>query len=133
MDSFFELHLDKRIAKAKARAERIASNKHTDFDDGIFYLRAILSKHYNLPIFHEYFIDRTLDELIFEIELINAFDKPSGERGQEILKENKEEAEGLFDDWAEDDMVEVSKDDAMSEEEFNKISQQFMTSGDFQE
>lgn len=131
MDTFLELHLDKRIEKARERANRIVSNKHTDFEDSVIYLKAILSRHYNMPIFHEYFDKRTLDELIFEIELINAFQKPTQDRGQEMLKENKEEASALFDDFAEDDMMEVSKEQFMSDEEFAKISQQFMQDGDF--
>ena len=131
MDTFLELHLDKRIQEARERANRIVSNQHTSFEDSLVYLQMILAKHYNMPIFHSYFKERTIDELIFEIELISAMNKPSQERGQEILKENKDEASALFDDWAEEDMVEVSKEKFMSDDEFMKMSEQFMQNGEF--
>jgi vacuolar-type H+-ATPase subunit H len=131
MDTFLELHLEKRIQEARERANRIVSNQHATFEDNVIYLQAILARHYNMPIFHEYFKNRTIDELIFEIELISAFNKTPESRGQELLKENKEEAASLFDDWAKDDMVEVSQQNFMSDDEFSKISQQFMENGEF--
>lgn len=131
MDTFLELHLDKRIQEAKSRAERIMLNKHNSLEDGVFYLRSILSNHYRLPIFHEYFEKRTIDELIFEIELINAYNKPISDRGQDMLKENKEDASSLFDDMFDDDMVEVSNNNIMQDSEFEELSKQFMQSGEF--
>jgi hypothetical protein len=127
MNTFFEGDLERRIERAKELAQRIVSNDTHGFEESMLAWRFILARHYNLPLFHEYFLERTIDELILEVELLNAVSQSGEQHGSKLLSENKEEAEALFDDWIEEDM----KAPPMSEPEWEATSKQFMETGKF--
>lgn len=98
---FFEGDLKSRIDKAKQRASEVFNGSTEELDDHALQMAFILSQHYNIPLFSEYFMDRTFDELVFELELIQLLKKPEKPKMEEIVQDenNKEELAGLFDDW----------------------------------
>lgn len=140
-DLNFEGDIAKRIEKAKAAARAIVDGSDNSLDGAHFVLRAILSKRYNMPIFHEYFENKSFDELVFEIEIFNALEETNTKRGSNALKENKAEAESLFDDWAEDDApVDPSVTDEWTDagttskgeiKQWDKETEEFMKTGKF--
>lgn len=125
-----EPFLSERMEKAKELAARIVNKDHRTIQDSMLFLKSILSRHYNIPIFHEYFEKRTFEELVFEIELINLSNQSNVEKGKNILQNNKKEAESLFDDMAEDDEFK-NVEFKMSDDEFSKITNDFMNTGNF--
>lgn len=123
---YSEPFLSERIEKAKKKAFDIVNKNHNTIEDSVYYLRYILSRHYNMPFFHEYFEQRTIEELIFEIELIKQSEQSNVEKGKDLLASNKEEAEGLFDDMVKEDEEEMNNVDS-----FNDLAQEFIRSGKF--
>lgn len=98
----FEGDLETRIKEAKAKAKRVYYNTSESLDEETLRLQFILAKHYNMPIFDKYFDSRTIDDLIFEIELLKLATSSDEEKMEDIVtkEENRKELEGLFDDWA---------------------------------
>jgi len=95
-----EPNFEERVSEAKKRARRIANGEFQDIEDVNFALRFRIGRAYNIPIFHEYFESRTIDELVFECELISVSAETTEEKTSAVIAENKEElAKDLFSDW----------------------------------
>lgn len=123
-----EPHLKERVELAKQRAQRILAGNLETLDDAEFSMRLFLARRLGLPIFDRYFEDRTIDELVFEIELYRTSEQTGVERGKEIINQNREQLSTLF-----DDMVEVdSKQLAEQDKAFADKAAAFMKTGDFQ-
>jgi hypothetical protein len=118
----FEPYINERIELAKAKAQKVLTNPETE-EELLITLRLFLSRHYGMPLYDEYFLKRTLDELIFEIELVRGVVKDSVSKTSELLSSNKQEAEGLFDDWKDADIS--------SSPELDKAAEEFMKTGNF--
>jgi len=124
---FFEGDIEKRIEKAKKRAESLLSASPEDPSDFIYSLRIILCREYKIPLFDKYFEDRTIDELVFEIELLRGLTKNNVEKGSDLLKNDSAEASALFDDFVEQDSEQIGGvDDSFMEE-----AKKFMETGNF--
>jgi len=125
----FDGDLKQRIEKAQEKAQRIISGKTDDREEIMLSIRLVLAEHYNMPLFHKYFEDRTLEDLVLEIEIVTRNKVPGAERGSQLLSDNKEQAEGMFDDWIEEDMSEPP----MSDDEWQETAKKFMETGEFTE
>lgn len=126
--SFLEPFLEERIESAKALARRLADGIIETVDEFELSICIFLSHHYGIPLFDKYFEDRTLDDLIFEAEVIK-LQTDGGPRGSNMLKDKPEEAAGMFDDWIEEDAKDSA---AMAQNEaFLQDAQKFMETGDF--
>lgn len=64
-----EPYLEQRIEAAKQKAKAIAAGKINDEEDLRLIFQFVLCQKYNIPIFDPYFVERTLDELMFEVYL----------------------------------------------------------------
>ena len=97
----FEGDIEKRIKAAKEKAERVFYGVKTTIEEETLRLQYVISRHYGIPIFDNYFKDRTLDDLIFEIELISLNSTGGEEKMEEIMTtpEKRQELDGIFDDW----------------------------------
>jgi hypothetical protein len=126
--AMFEPHLEERIDAAKEYARAIMTKQHKTMDDMILYLQITLAKHYGWGIYDPYFKDKTIDQLIFEVEVITMNTQSSPEVASALLKEGGKEAEGLF-----DDMVEADMKVAMSDDEWKTTAAKFMQTGEFTE
>lgn len=132
-----ETDMNERIERAKNQARAIVDGTDNSEAAIHYILRSVLSRRYNMPIFDDYFESRSIDELVFEIELWRALEETGAKRGGDLLKENKEEAESLFDDWAADEEpVPVSDEwnDTTTKElgnSWDKEAESFMKSGKF--
>lgn len=123
--AIFEPNLEERIDQAKERARRIMTKDHKTLADTVLYLQIVLANHYGIPIFDPYFKEKTIDELIFEVEVVNLSKESSAATGSKLLKEDEEGAAGLFDDWAEADLK------SGQETQWQQEAQQFMETGKF--
>lgn len=121
-----EPNLENRIKKAKSRAKKIVEAQFEGEDDLYWWLVFQLSKYYKKPIYSKYFENRTLDELMFELSLIQEDNKPQEVKASEIIKENMDEALSMFEDF-EDEI-----NQSFSEEEMGFLNNQgrsFMQNG----
>jgi hypothetical protein len=123
---FNEPFLVERIENAKLSAKKLIDGDFEDEESLKSLIRFRLSRELNKGYFESYFDDRTLDDLVFELELIKLSSRPADSRGSDMLKEAPKEAEALFDDWVEEDNKEAEKS-------FENDALQFMNSGEFKE
>lgn len=101
---------DSRVEAAKTLAEDIYYKRNPTAGNSILFIQVLLAKHYNIPIFSDYFKERTVEELIFELEIINLFRLTPEDRTKELIeKAKKSTAEGdenelksIFSDWEEE-------------------------------
>lgn len=121
----FEPYLAERIEKARARARQIIDGQYDDEESLCLALRWFICQNRNRLFFDSYFDDRTLDDLVFEVEMMKLAKQSSTDRGSETLKDApKEESEALFDDWVEADTNEAEK-------KFEEDAKKFMQTGEF--
>jgi hypothetical protein len=123
---FDEPFLLERIEKAKKLAKSLIDGDFEDEESLKMLMRFRLSRELSKGYFDDYFDKRTLDDLVFELELIKLSSRPADSRGSDMLKESPKEAEALFDDW-------VEEDDKGIESTFEQDALKFMQSGDFKE
>jgi hypothetical protein len=134
MSTFWEPFLEERIEAARQKAQRLRDGIVEIMEEFELSLRVFISTHYTIPLFDTYFEERTLDDLIFEVEVIK-LKQSAAPSGSNTLKENAKEAEGLFDDWIEDDekkAVGLGNVDLKNDPFFND-AKAFMESGEFKE
>jgi hypothetical protein len=125
MIAMLEPETEARIDQAKERAKKIMNREHETLDEIIMYLQIILAQYYHMPIYSEYFKDKTLDELIFEVEIMNLSQQTSTESASKMLTDDKKEAESLFDDWVDEDLKQGN------EETWAEEAKNFMETGNF--
>lgn len=96
---YIEQHLEERIdsAKKRALAVKTAASVQT-VEEAELVLRMIISNHYKIPFFDEYFDKRTIDELFFEAELIALHSSSDEQNTSRTIKESKKEIAGLADE-----------------------------------
>lgn len=122
-----EPFIQERIAAAQERVERILYQQdYADMDDFLLALRVIVSRAYKIPVFSDYFESLTLDQLLFEVEIVNSLNTSSADRTTKIVNDNKEELGEMFDDF---DEAEAST--APGETEFDQLSKDFMNNDKF--
>lgn len=122
-----EPFLMERIDAARDRAQKIYDGVYEDEATLVDVMKWVICQNRNMAFFDPYFDARTLDDLVFETEMIRLYKQDKSTRGSDILKEApKAESEGLFDDW-------VEADTAKAEKQFEEDSKAFMQSGDFKE
>jgi hypothetical protein len=122
--------IDDRIKLAKQRAESVYYGHSDVLEDQVMRLQFLLSREYNMPLFSDYFEKRTLDQLIFEMELIKLSREPATDKMSDIMKDEgkKKELESLFDDWTEENTVDLSDTTGYDEE---MVFKEFMETGEF--
>lgn len=100
-NNWFEGNLEIRINAAKQKAEDVYYGKGKTLEEEVTRLQFILAREYQIPLFDAYFLNKTIDDLVFEIEIIKLSKQGSGARVADIMKseKNKEELSSLFDDW----------------------------------
>ena len=138
-----ESNVENRTKKAKKLAERIFYNNTETEIESIYGLRFKLLQYRPAlkGLFDSYFDNRTLDDLILEIELERLMRLGDNDtRMEEIVRDkaNQEELKGMFDDWIEEDNKPkkrqtewVDVQDKVSPEDVQKMAEQFMQTGDF--
>lgn len=124
----FEPFSEERAVLAKEKASRVFNGNYKDYSEVLLYLIWILAQHYKIPVFDSYFKDRSLDDLIFEVELIRLQRLPPEEHKSEVINQNRKEAEELFDDFEDEEMISPESDDS-----FNEMAKKFMETNDFLE
>ena len=109
-----EPFLNERIEAAKQKAKQLIDGKVENEEDLRLIYQFVLCQKYNIPIFDQYFEDRTLDEIMFEVYL----HKESAKKNDpDIQKEEAAEtirAEGGKDEYWED----LEEFDMQTDEEF---------------
>lgn len=154
LTTFMELehNLDARSERVQKMAKRIHYRNPANFDEYVLTLKLILSRHYNIPLFNEYFEKRTLDELWLECEFIRLSMAKETDNIKDILNnpQDREEIEkAMFGDLFEDGEVpfEASKPTATPKSiqsqpppgewitedstDFDELSKKFMQTGNF--
>lgn len=130
MPKYHEPHSEERSKAARAKAERVFNANYGDsMEEALLFLRFVISRHYSIPIFSDYFTDRSLDDLIFESELIRLQTVPIEVQKSEVVKSNKEEAESIFPDEWEDVEPPANGGDQV----FNDLATEFMQKNEFKE
>ena len=72
-----EPHLKERIEAAERKAKKLVHGQHDSEDELLIIYSVILSQKYNMPIFSEYFQERTIDELALEVFIWQEMSKKS--------------------------------------------------------
>lgn len=72
-----EPHLKERIELAEAKAKKLVHGQPDSEEDLLTIYSVILSQKYNMPIFSDYFQERTLDELALEVFIWQEMNKKS--------------------------------------------------------
>lgn len=72
-----EPHLKERIELAEARAKKLVHGQPDSEEELLIIYSVILSQKYNIPIFSEYFQERTIDELALEVFIWQEMNKKS--------------------------------------------------------
>lgn len=118
--------LEIQLERGKEKASKVFHNKDLSFDEQILALRFFLSRHYNIPLFSKYLTNRTVEEIIFEVELIKLSRTPTAQNTSALMNENKKEIESMFDDFVEQDAepFEITDKD-------KQIFGEFMKTGEF--
>lgn len=122
-DTFNKEEFEGRQALAKELAQRIYSNNIDTEEELVLSLHWILSSYYKIPLFSDYFKGRSLDQLILECELIRLMSTNSEQQTSDLLNNNKEEAESLFDDW----------ETVPADESWKEDAERFMNTNNFKE
>ena len=130
MFEFYE-SMDTQVVRGKAMALKIHAAKDLDFSEQVLALSWVLAKHYGIPLFSDYFANRTPEELVCEVELIRLSRAPSDKNTTELLNSEGKEAkeklvDDMFGDWIETDnnMPELTERD-------KAMFGDFMKSGEF--
>jgi hypothetical protein len=113
-----EPFLTERIEAAKKKAKQIIDGKIDDESDLRLVFQFVLCQKYNIPIFDEYFEERTLDELMFEVYLhkeatIKSDPDLSKEEAADFVREeaNKDEYWEDLEMQTDEDFLEQAKRD----------------------
>ena len=72
-----EPHLKERIEAAERKAKKLVHGQPDSEDELLIIYSVILSQKYNMPIFSEYFQERTIDELALEVFIWQEMSKKS--------------------------------------------------------
>ena len=72
-----EPHLKERIEAAERKAKKLVHGQPDSEDELLIIYSTILSQKYNMPIFSEYFQERTIDELALEVFIWQEMSKKS--------------------------------------------------------
>jgi len=116
---------ENQLERGKERANKVFNSKDLDIEDQLLSLHFFLSRHYSIPLFSPYFKERTIEELVLEVELIRLSKTPTQENTSALLNNaTKEQKEELFDDWIEQDEPQISEADT-------KLFGDFMKTGEF--
>lgn len=128
---FSDGDISDRMDEARQKARDIYYGEDLTYESLILRFTFILAREYNMPLFHEYFKERTLEELILEIEMIKLSREPQESKMSEIMnnEESKKELESIFDDWDSENNVDLSNIDSYNEGD--KIVEEFLNSGEF--
>jgi hypothetical protein len=121
--------LESRIRDAREIAVRVHSGASDDHEEIQLSVIWFISRYYKIPIFSAYFQERTLDDLIFEAELIKLESTPRNEMTSNLLNDKKDEAAALFDDMIADEFQDV----VPNKEQFDQDAINFMKTGNFKE
>lgn len=120
-----EPHIIERIEAAKEKARHLVDGDYDDEESLLYVLRWKLCLARGWGFFDPYFKDRTLDDLVFENEMIRLSSQSSTSRGSEVLSSaSVKERESLFDDWADADTKIV-------DQKFDEDAKKFMETGEF--
>lgn len=113
-----EPYLEERIEAAKQKAKAIVEGKINDEEDLRLVFQFVLCQKYNIPIFDPYFVDRTLDELMFEVYLhkevsVKADPELAKQEAATFVREeaNKDEYWEDLDIQSDDEFLEQAKRD----------------------
>jgi hypothetical protein len=135
--AYVEPWIAERIEAAKQAARDVLDAKRIETDeDAIAVMRALLSLHYKMPYYSEFFDNLTFDQYVFELELASGRLVPTPEQkaaeGQKMLQENAAEVvDGVFGDWIEQDMSPPAVAPPGVPDPFDQMSKDFFESGDF--
>lgn len=128
---YFEPFLLERIQKAKEYASLIKNGRNiTKLEDIEMSLRYVLSKHYKIPMFHDYFEKLTIDQLFFEAELIVSEYKTHTQTVSETIQENKSEIDSLVEEM-ESDWNDMAVDESLESDPVFQMAKDFMKTGKF--
>ena len=129
-----ETDIDERIEIAQKKAKMLLLGQVKTLDDFVILIRLKLALFYRIPLYSQYFTERTVDELLFEYECISITSQPnSTERTtSDLINENKEGLDGLFDDLPKDDEQSwVNQTGSGQEDQFKQDAEKFMKEGKF--
>jgi hypothetical protein len=119
---YWEPHLEERIELAKKRASKIITGDIGGDEELLFdCLRFQLCLKLKKPFFDSYFDTRTIDDLIFELELYKLLEKDTVQSAGEMLASaTPSEVDEMFKD------IPLEADDKFLED-----SKKFMETGEF--
>lgn len=123
---YSEPFLEERVERAKNHAERIAEGDIQDENDLFILFRTVISEYYRIPLYSDYFSERTLDELAFEAHYIKAKQTPVADKASDMISKNLADAAAAAEEaWK--DIEEL----VPSEDEMKRMTE-FMETGRFE-
>jgi hypothetical protein len=126
-----EPYLEKRIEIAKAYARRIANGIVEDEIDLEMVYRMSLSEKYSIPFFSNYFDDKTIDQLAFEVFLIRERSTPVVETVSDEIKKQANTLADIVEKGFDDDDGKWDDVPEPSDQEMDRFKE-FMKTGQFE-
>lgn len=128
-------NVGERIEIAKKIANRIFHGKVESYEEFILMLCWNISEYRNIPLYSDYYKNKTLEQLIMETEMIRLSKRTPEDAAKDAVVDNKEEIDHLFDDIiaANNKWVDVPKSPSViSDSEIDEFDRKFFSTGKFQ-
>lgn len=120
---YYEPHTDERVAAAQAKAQRILTGTVETEAEFILALITIIDRDKKLGLFCDYYKNRTLDELVFEAEIVRGKPLEAAEAGHRAIEGAGQDAKTELGDWIEKELT--------ADADFMKDAEKFMQTGEF--
>ena len=150
-DIEYERNMSERFDKVREIAKRVHFGKPNSEEEYALVLKLVLSRHYNIPLFSDYFDKRIMDELWLEYEFIRLSKAKETDTIKDMLQKPEEKEQlinDMFGDWIEESDLappdNVARDQPPSKEsqipsdgwvdekiDFEDMEKKFMQTGNF--
>ena len=127
--TYYEPQIDERVKQAQDRAQRILAGTLESEEDFMYAMILMIDREKRIGMFSDYYKNRTLDELVFEAELVTGKPLSGAEAGQRTLEGASKEAKTELGDWMQKEIEGLEGID----DQFAQDAKAFMETGNFKE
>lgn len=126
--TYSEPDFDERMTAAQSHAQKILTGKVDTEEDLYLVLVMIIDREKKMGMFSDYYKNRTLDELMFEAEIVQGRISSAAELGNKVINNASTEAKEELGDWLEKQFDPVAMD---KNNQFMKDAEEFMKTSNF--
>lgn len=126
--TYSEPDFDERMTAAQTHAQKILTGRVDTEEDLFLVLVMIIDREKKMGMFADYYKNRTLDELMFEAEIVQGKISSAADLGNKIINSASTEAKDELGNWLEKQFDPVTLD---QNNKFMKDAEEFMKTGNF--